>query len=110
MKTQAIKPAMQAIFGVIAEKQFREMEVMRPYYDKMLDNIPSGKETQSFKVGQSVSSLGTGTYKKGLIMEVVDVYEENGYWKYICGHGKVNKKTGKFQFNCTERQKDLGAA
>jgi hypothetical protein len=33
MKTQAIKPVMRAVFNVIAEKQFKEMQVNRPYFD-----------------------------------------------------------------------------
>jgi hypothetical protein len=71
----------------------------------MLSNIPSGKETQLFKVGQLVMTNGTGTYKKGLVREVIEVYEENGYWKYVCGHGL--KKKGEFKFKSVERQKDL---
>jgi hypothetical protein len=107
MKTQAIKPAMRAVFNVIAEKQFKEIQLNRPYYDAMILNTPSGKEKQLFNVGDYVTSTGTGTYKIGAQFEIVEVYEENGYWKYICGHGPKNKKTGKFKFNCTERQKDL---
>lgn len=105
--SKPIQIATRAVFNVIAEKQFKEIQVNRPYYDAMLLNTPSGKETQLFKVGQNVISTGTGTYKAGVVMEVSEAYEENGYWKYICGHGPKNKKTGKFKFSCNERQKDL---
>jgi len=85
MKTQAIKPVMRAIFDRVAEKQFYDMQRNRPYYDAMLLNTPSGKEKQLFNVGDSVISMGTGTYKKGVGMVIIEAYEENGYWKYICG-------------------------
>ncbi len=98
---------MRVVFDSLAAKQFAEMERNRPLYDAMLNNIPSGKETRLYEVGDKVISLGTGTYKAGVEMEVVEVYEENGYWKYVCGHGKKHKRTGEFKFKCVERQKDL---
>jgi hypothetical protein len=107
MPNQTLQTGFRAVCDVIAEKQFREMEKNRPYYDAMLLNTPSGKEKQEFQIGDSVISKGTGTYKAGVQMIVADAYKENGYWKYVCAHGKMNKKTGNFQFNCTERQKDL---
>ena len=107
MPNHTLQTGFRAVCDVIAEKQFHDMQRNRPYYDAMLCNIPSGKEKQEFRVGDSVISKGTGTYKAGVQMVIVEVYEENGYFKYICGHGVKNKKTGAFKFNCTERQKDL---
>jgi hypothetical protein len=101
VKTQLIKPAMRAVFDSIAEKQFKEMKKNRSYYDAMICNTPSGKETRYFGPGDYVVSTGTGTYKKGVVMEVLEAYEENGYWKYIVSHGKKN------QFRCMQRQIDL---
>ena len=107
MANELLKSAIRAVFNVIAEKQYREMEKNRPLYDAMLSDIPSGKEKQEYTVGQNVISTGTGTYKAGLSMEVLEAYEENGYFKYICGHGPKDKKTGKYKFSGVERQKDL---
>lgn len=107
MPNKDLQSAFRAVSDVIAAKQFKEIQANRPYYDAMLLNTPSGKEKKEFNVRESVISKGTGTYKAGVVMEVIEVYEENGYWKYVCGLGAKNKKTGKFKFNCTERQKDL---
>jgi hypothetical protein len=106
MKTQAIEPAMRAVLDVIAGKQFADMQRNRPYYDALINNTPSGKETQFYNVGDTVISTGTGTYKKGFQMIIIEAYEENGYFKYVCGHGKKNK-AGEYKFKHVERQKDL---
>lgn len=107
MPNQTLQSGFRAVCDIVAAKQFNDMQRNRPYYDALINNIPSGKEKQEHNVGDSVISTGTGTYKEGVVMEVIETYEENGYWKYICGHGPKNKKTGQFKFKGVERQKDL---
>lgn len=109
MPNQTLQTGFRAVCDVIAAKQFNEMQRNRPYYDALILNTPSGKETQLYNAGDTVISTGTGTYIKGIVLVIIEAYKENGYWKYICGHGKKNRK-GEFKFRCTERQKDLNKA
>jgi len=101
VKTQSIKPAMRAVFDVIAEKQFKEMEKNRSYYDAMICNTPSGKEKQLFNIGDVCETNEKASLVKGVRVKIEEAYEENGYWKYIVSHGKKN------QFRCMQRQIDL---
>ena len=106
MKTP-LKQVVDNVFDLIAEKQFREMENSRAASNEMLDNIPSGKESNNLKVGQRVITTGTGSIKAGFEMEIVEIYEMNGYQYYNCGYG-VGKKGG-FKHIVNNRQKDIKA-
>jgi hypothetical protein len=99
-----IQKAMTHIFDRVAEKQFYDLQRNKAYYDALILTTPSGKEKQMFQVGDSVIS---NFWKNKPVMIVTEVYEQNGYWYYICGQGKKNKKTGWYKFVSTERQKDL---
>jgi hypothetical protein len=93
---------MRAVFDNIAVKQFNDMQRNRPYYDALILNTPSGKETQLYKVGDECVTNEKSSLIKNIKVRIEEAYEENGYWKYIVSHGKGNK------FRCMQRQIDLG--
>ena len=53
--------------------------------------VASGKEKQSFKIGQKVISTGTGCLIPGVEVIIKDVIIENGYVKYF-GNGMWHRQ------------------
>jgi hypothetical protein len=96
-----IQKAMTHIFDRVAEKQFHDLKRNKAYYDALVLTTPSGKEKQFFQVGDICETNDKSTLIKGVRVKIEEVYEENGYWKYIVSHGKGNK------FRCMQRQIDL---
>lgn len=48
---------------------------------KLVNNIPSGKEVQAYKIGQTVKSTDKSPYRFNNCL-ITDVYKENGYYRY----------------------------
>lgn len=65
---------------------------------RLINNIPSGNETQKFQIGDKVQSTQFATYKV-FGREIIGVYKDNGYFYYnvLDGDNSIH----------TFRQKDL---
>ena len=65
---------------------------------RLINNIPSGTETQAFQIGDKVQSTQFATYKV-FGREIIGVYKDNGYFYYkvLDGDNSIH----------TFRQKDL---
>jgi len=63
--------------------------------------IPKGTEKQLYKIGERVDGNGHG-FNEGII---IDVYENNGYFRYIVEY-KLKPKARK-KFTMTLRQCDI---
>lgn len=51
--------------------------------DVFLPAMKLGKEVELYKVGQLVTSNGTGPTKAGISAVVTETYKQNGYWYYV---------------------------
>ena len=65
--------------------------------EAIINETHKGSEVQAIQVGDIVKSTDISPYRfnNG---KIVDIYEENGYFRYIVRHGKSEK---------TYRQKDI---
>ena len=91
----------RAISDIIAEKQFMDLRKNKAYYDKLILNTPSGKEKQLYQVNDICVTNDKSSIIKGALVKIEEVYEENGYYKYVVSYGKNNR------FKSVQRQIDL---
>lgn len=68
---------------------------------KILDDIPNGRESQLYKVGDIVDGDGLGFYNG----KIVDVYSQYGYYYYVVEY-KLKSKARK-KYHTTIRQRDV---
>ena len=67
-----------------------------PEAQRLINNIPSGNQTQQYSTGQTVSTSGINHAK------IIDVYTQNGYVYYVLEY-KVKRKT----YTKNARQQDI---
>ena len=90
----------ESVNGVLNNVESAKIE--SGYYSKLkIPAIQSGKEKQFFNIGEICFTTGSGKYKQGIECKVLEVYHENGYYKY-----NVIYNDG---FTSIERQKDLSS-
>ena len=66
-------------------------EINKNAINKMLQT-PSGNEHQLFNVGDNLEFTEFGMYREGTpVPEIVEVYVENGYFRYVDAKGFVHR-------------------
>ena len=60
-------------------------KVIGQHIDAQDLEVPSGKETLIFEVGQVVLATGEGQIKEGVELEVKDLEKVNGFCRYYAG-------------------------
>lgn len=48
-----------------------------------IPSFPTGKEKETFKVGDIVDTTECATFKQGYRWRILEIYKENGYWNHV---------------------------